>query len=231
MHGVCSDNVYSTTVNVVMINRLVYRKGVDLAVEVVPRLCDLFPNVHFIIGASVGELCGRRQAANPQVTDAVRRWRRVKEAASRRNAGAVSSALHVASLLRAAPAVVCLTRLRGGWCASQLHDRVELLGAVPHSQVPHVLRRGHIFLNCSLTEAFCIAIVEAARYVLVCLRSQARTRTQAISSPVYGTRAHTRCLTTAGVHGGVGTGGWVAAAGCLWSAPASGAFRRCCGQT
>lgn len=25
-----------------------------------------------------------------------------------------------------------------------------------------VLRRGHVFLNCSLTEAFCIAIVEAA---------------------------------------------------------------------
>jgi phosphatidylinositol glycan class A protein len=44
----------------------------------------------------------------------------------------------------------------------QLHDRVELLGALVHSAVPAVLNRGHIFLNCSLTEAFCIAIVEAA---------------------------------------------------------------------
>mmetsp|Transcript_20535 Transcript_20535/g.30504 ORF Transcript_20535/g.30504 Transcript_20535/m.30504 type:complete len:313 (-) Transcript_20535:13-951(-) len=44
----------------------------------------------------------------------------------------------------------------------QLHDRVELLGSLPHSEVPKVLVRGHIFLNCSLTEAFCIAIVEAA---------------------------------------------------------------------
>lgn len=34
-----------------MINRLVYRKGVDLAVEVIPRLCALYPNIHFIIGA------------------------------------------------------------------------------------------------------------------------------------------------------------------------------------
>jgi hypothetical protein len=39
---------------------------------------------------------------------------------------------------------------------------VELLGAVPHKNVRDVLIRGHIFLNCSLTEAFCIAILEAA---------------------------------------------------------------------
>lgn len=46
---------------------------------------------------------------------------------------------------------------------SQLHDRVEILGAVPHARVRSVLVRGHIFLNCSLTESFCIAILEAAR--------------------------------------------------------------------
>jgi len=44
----------------------------------------------------------------------------------------------------------------------QLHDRVELLGAIAHKDVQKVLARGQIFLNCSLTEAFCIAIVEAA---------------------------------------------------------------------
>jgi len=44
----------------------------------------------------------------------------------------------------------------------QLHDRVELLGSVPHTDVRSVLCRGSIFLNCSLTEAFCMAIVEAA---------------------------------------------------------------------
>lgn len=46
----------------------------------------------------------------------------------------------------------------------QLHDRVEMLGAVPHARVRSVLVRGHIFLNCSLTESFCIAILEAARW-------------------------------------------------------------------
>ena len=45
---------------------------------------------------------------------------------------------------------------------SKLHDRVELLGRVEHSEVCRVLRRGQIFLNCSLTEAFCIALIEAA---------------------------------------------------------------------
>lgn len=44
----------------------------------------------------------------------------------------------------------------------QLHDQVELLGSVEHADVKKVLRRGHIFLNCSLTEAFCMAIIEAA---------------------------------------------------------------------
>ncbi|KAJ4788199.1 Phosphatidylinositol N-acetylglucosaminyltransferase gpi3 subunit [Rhynchospora pubera] len=42
-----------------------------------------------------------------------------------------------------------------------LQDQVEMLGAVPHSQVRSVLISGHIFLNSSLTEAFCIAILEA----------------------------------------------------------------------
>jgi phosphatidylinositol glycan class A protein len=36
------------------------------------------------------------------------------------------------------------------------------LGAVQHTQVRNVLVRGHVFLNCSLTESFCIAILEAA---------------------------------------------------------------------
>jgi phosphatidylinositol glycan class A protein len=43
-----------------------------------------------------------------------------------------------------------------------LQDRVDMLGAVPHAEVRSVLVRGHIFLNSSLTEAFCIAILEAA---------------------------------------------------------------------
>ncbi|KAG5407987.1 hypothetical protein IGI04_004306 [Brassica rapa subsp. trilocularis] len=43
-----------------------------------------------------------------------------------------------------------------------LQDRVEMLDAVPHSRVRSVLVAGHMFLNSSLTEAFCTAILEAA---------------------------------------------------------------------
>lgn len=44
----------------------------------------------------------------------------------------------------------------------RLQERIEFLGGVPHAQVRDVLVRGHVFLNCSLTESFCIAILEAA---------------------------------------------------------------------
>jgi len=43
-----------------------------------------------------------------------------------------------------------------------LEARITLLGAIPHAQVRNVLTKGSIFLNCSLTESFCIAILEAA---------------------------------------------------------------------
>ena len=51
----------------------------------------------------------------------------------------------------------------------QLQHRVTLLGCLEHSQVKHVLNKGHIFLNTSLTEAYCMAIVEAAAcgYVII----------------------------------------------------------------
>ena len=46
--------------------------------------------------------------------------------------------------------------------SNNLQDRVTLISSVPHEQVRDVLVKGDIFLNCSLTEAFCMAIVEAS---------------------------------------------------------------------
>ena len=44
-----------------------------------------------------------------------------------------------------------------------LEDRVEMLGFLRGTKaVRDALVRGHIFLNVSLTESFCIAILEAA---------------------------------------------------------------------
>jgi len=39
---------------------------------------------------------------------------------------------------------------------------VELLGEIPNDKVCQVLNRGHIFLNTSLTETFCLSNLEAA---------------------------------------------------------------------
>ena len=43
-----------------------------------------------------------------------------------------------------------------------LKDRVKLTGFLPHQRVRDYMIQGQIYLNTSLTESFCIAIVEAA---------------------------------------------------------------------
>ncbi|KAL3137234.1 hypothetical protein ABBQ32_006784 [Trebouxia sp. C0010 RCD-2024] len=43
-----------------------------------------------------------------------------------------------------------------------LESRVHMVGPVPHEKARDLLVRGDIFINASLTEAFCMAIVEAA---------------------------------------------------------------------
>lgn len=105
----------ANTVNIVVISRLVWRKGTHLLVDVVPEVCAKFPYVHFIIAGD-------------------------------------------------GPKRLSLEEMRE---KHRLQDRVELLGEVPHAEVASVLTRGHIFLNTSLTEAFCIAILEAVSCGLV----------------------------------------------------------------
>ncbi|XP_023575349.1 phosphatidylinositol N-acetylglucosaminyltransferase subunit A isoform X2 [Octodon degus] len=98
------------SITIVVISRLVYRKGTDLLCGIIPELCQKYQNLNFIIG---GE----------------------------------------------GPKRIILEEVRERY---QLHDRVRLLGALEHKDVRDVLVQGHIFLNTSLTEAFCMAIVEAA---------------------------------------------------------------------
>jgi phosphatidylinositol N-acetylglucosaminyltransferase subunit A len=95
---------------VVFVSRLVFRKGVDLLVGIIPVVCQRMPHVDFLIGGSGSRLS--------DLQDMVQHY--------------------------------------------NLSNRVELLGSVPHAQVRNVLVRGDVFLNCSLTESFCIAILEAA---------------------------------------------------------------------
>eukprot|EP00501_MAST-03F_sp_TOSAG23-6_P002615 GSMAST32.ASY1.ANO1.2757.1 assembled CDS len=97
----------SDVINVVVISRMAFRKGIDLLVQMIPLVCRDCPNVHFIIGGD-------------------------------------------------GPKRLLLEEMR------EKEYRIEILGSVPHRNVRDVLVRGHIFLNCSLTESFCIAILEAA---------------------------------------------------------------------
>lgn len=98
------------SVTIVVLSRLVYRKGIDLLVAIIPRICALHPKVQFIIAGD-----------GPKKRD--------------------------------------LEQMRE---QHLLHDKVQFIGPVPNSQARNVLVKGHIFLNTSLTEAFCMAIVEAA---------------------------------------------------------------------
>lgn len=96
-------------INVIVVSRLVYRKGVDLLAGILPKLKNQ-PNVHFIIGGD-----GPKRALLEEIRE-----------------------------------------------KNNMQDRVTMLGGLEHSQVRDVLTQGHIFLNTSLTEAYCMAIVEAA---------------------------------------------------------------------
>lgn len=45
---------------------------------------------------------------------------------------------------------------------NDLHNQVKMLGEVEYEEVPEILRNGDIFLNTSLTESFCMGVLEAA---------------------------------------------------------------------
>ena len=104
------DNNPGTIVTVVVLSRLVYRKGIDLLTAIVPRICAAYPKVKFLIAGD-----GPKRVDLEQTRDE-----------------------HL------------------------LHSRVELIGAVASEEARNVMVRGQIFLNTSLTEAFCMAILEAA---------------------------------------------------------------------
>jgi phosphatidylinositol glycan class A protein len=37
-------------INIVVVSRLTYRKGIDLLVDIIPAMCKKYPEVYFIIG-------------------------------------------------------------------------------------------------------------------------------------------------------------------------------------
>ncbi len=100
----------SSNINIMIMSRFVYRKGIDMVVQLIPKICSKHENAHFIIAGD-----GPKRSL---IEDMIMK--------------------------------------------QQLTERVELHGPIPHEEVRNFLIRGHIFLNCSLTESFCMSLVEAA---------------------------------------------------------------------
>ncbi|KXZ46226.1 hypothetical protein GPECTOR_46g295 [Gonium pectorale] len=105
----------SEEVVLVVLCRLVYRKGVDLLGLVLPPLLARHPRLRVLVGGDGP----KRKLLEKVVSD------------------------------------------------HGLGDRVALCGAVQHEHARDFMVRGHVFLNASLTEAFCMALVEAAAAGLV----------------------------------------------------------------
>lgn len=110
-----TNNAKITTINkeyikIAVVSRFVKRKGVDLLIRIIPKVCSLYKRFIFII---VGD--GPKRDEIEQMID---------------NFG--------------------------------LEKNVHLLGALSHNQIPDILRECDIFLNTSLTESFCMAILEAS---------------------------------------------------------------------
>lgn len=95
-------------VTIVIVSRLVYRKGIDLLAGIIPFFKDR-RSVNFIIAGD-----GPKRELLEEIRE-----------------------------------------------KNNMQDRIQMLGALEHSDVRDVLTCGHIFLNTSLTEAYCMAIVEA----------------------------------------------------------------------
>lgn len=111
---------------IVVISRLVYRKGADLLVEVIPEVCHLYPNVsscrsrYFLLNYKI--LCYLLFLSYLN-----------------------SICVKVRFVIGGdGPKRVRLEEMRE---KHSLQDRVDMLGAVPHAKVRSVLNSGHIFLN------------------------------------------------------------------------------------
>ncbi|CAF0732358.1 unnamed protein product [Adineta steineri] len=100
----------SDEIVIIVASRLVYRKGIDLLIGILPKILRKYSNVKFRIAGNGPKEIDIREVIEREGTE----------------------------------------------------DRVALEGSVNHDKMRDFLNSGHIFLNTSLTEAFCMAIVEAA---------------------------------------------------------------------
>lgn len=98
------------TKNVIVMSRLVFRKGIDLLVDALPLICKADNEIKIFIAGD-----GPKKDEILQAID-----------------------------------------------VHHLESQVSLIGSISHDEVGDFLRQGDVFLNTSLTETFCLAILEAS---------------------------------------------------------------------
>ena len=76
---------YWRRINIVIISRLVYRKGIDLVAKIIPVLCERDPRIHFIIGGARIETVGKYQSCMVSELPVVCGRRRPQKAAAGRD--------------------------------------------------------------------------------------------------------------------------------------------------
>lgn len=115
---------HNNNITIVIVSRLVLRKGIDLLGAILPHICSLDLNcdkrIKILIGGD-----GPKKILLEQVREKFR-----------------------------------------------LNENICFLGPISNKEVFELLHLGHIFINTSLTEAFCTAILEAAstNLKLICTR-------------------------------------------------------------
>ena len=117
--------------------RMVYRKGIDLLVSVIPRIC----NTVFSNGATVDFIIAGDGPKRVLLEEVIQEY--------------------------------------------DLHDRVKMLGEVHSTKLREkLLIKGDIFLNTSLTESFCMAVLEAASCGLLVVSTKASAVTEVLPEPM-----------------------------------------------
>ncbi|CEQ39130.1 SPOSA6832_00631, partial [Sporobolomyces salmonicolor] len=150
---------------IVCITRLVYRKGIDLLIAALPKVCALHPDVRFLIGALA---CCRPFSPCKHDADRVGHFVQAGTARKSLNSTRCATSTRPSSVIELNCSARYDTRTSALYAPLPLrlhpHPPSSLSSLAVANRPPagQLLARAQIFLNPSLTEAFGIGILEAA---------------------------------------------------------------------
>jgi len=166
-----STNASSRTVTIVVGSRLVYRKGIDLLVQILPVLCtqswiiDHHVKLSQSCDSGIGQetdhiTCDTNQSKLRNRDNVISSLYESNDELLSKEKSRVEETINFDFIIAGdGPKRILLEEVIE---KHNLQNRVTMLGTLQHSEIrDKLLIKGDIFLNTSLTEAFCMAIVEA----------------------------------------------------------------------